>query len=245
MNYWIRLVVGEFWAWKTYSVFYHVYKMKQKKDDIFVIANSPYHFVDLLYSSKEDLIKIFRFLVKYAEETNDKDVLQKYHDFRDIVLIIDEAHLYFFSRWFHKNFDFESLIVLTQLRKRRITIYLITQELWQIDSTLRRLVPYVRKYYYGFWFYRWYTDYYLKKDDIDIKDENVADKVGWWFISGWYLSPKIRSFLSKIFWIDKKFFSDFWTSYYIVWFEHKLRHLTYPEFLNLIKKKSWFLEKKN
>jgi type IV secretory pathway VirB4 component len=95
------------------------------------------------------LKKVFNVLVEYSQTTNNKDRLNDYKTFRPIIFILDEAHLYFFSRWFSKNFDKEQLIILTQVRKRKISMYLITQELAQLDSTFRRLVPAVRKYYKG------------------------------------------------------------------------------------------------
>ena len=233
MDYWVKIILWEFWSWKTYNVYYEAYLRKLSKENPYIIANVPYYFVDLCYSSVDDLIKIFKVLVDYSDITNKKEILQDYDWFRPIIFILDEAHLYFFSRWFSKNFNKEQLIVLSQVRKRKISMYLITQELAQLDSTFRRLVPAVRKYYYWFGFWRWYVDYYLKKDDTDIKNEEISDKVGWWPVFGSYLAPKIKYFFLKI--LNSKklaFFRDYWTSYYITWFEKKINVLTLNSFLN-------------
>ncbi len=217
--YWVKIITWEFWAGKTYNVFYQAYLRKKSKEDPFIISNIPYGFVDLVYTWVEDLQKIFNVLVEYAQTTNNKEILNNYWKFRPIIFILDEAHLYFFSRWFSKNFNKEQLIILTQVRKRKISMYLITQELAQLDSTFRRLVPAVRKYYKGLGWYSWGTDYYFKKDDTDVKDENVADKTGGWFLAGGFLAPAIKSKFVKWFNLKSKdFFNDYWTSYFITWF---------------------------
>ena len=233
--YWVKIILWEFWAWKTYNVFYEAYLRKLSKENPYIIANVPYHFVDLFYSSTDDLIKIFQYLVRYSEETNTKEILDQYKRFRPIIFILDEAHLYFFSRWFSKNFNREQLIVLTQVRKRKVSMYLITQELAQLDSTFRRLVPTVRKYYKWFGLWRWFVDYSLKKDDTEVKNEEIADKVGWWPIFGSYLAPRAKHWILRLIWSKKlAFFKDFWTSYYVTWFEKKLDNLTYDDFIKWI-----------
>ena len=217
--YWVKIITWEFWAGKTYNVFYEAYKRKLSKENPFIISNIPYSWVDLVYTWIEDLQKVFKVLVEYAQNTNDKDTLNEYWKFRPIIFILDEAHLYFFSRWFSKNFNKEQLIILTQVRKRKISMYLITQELAQLDSTFRRLVPAVRKYYKGLGWYRRWTDYYFKKDDTDVKDENIADKTWGWFLAGGFLAPAIKATLAKWFNLKTKdFFDDYWTSYFITWF---------------------------
>jgi len=218
MQYWVKIMLWEFGAWKTYSVFYEAFLRKNSKENPFIIANIPYDFVDLVYTNVEDLKKIFKILVDYSKETNSREILENYWKFRPIIFILDEAHLYFFSRWFSKNFDAETLIVLTQVRKRKISMYLITQELAQLDSTFRRLVPYVRKYYKGFWWWRWYNDYYLKKDDIDVKNEEIADKIWGWPVWGAFMAPTLKLKFLKLFRSWKlNFFDDYWTSYFITW----------------------------
>ena len=217
--YWVKIVTWEFGSWKTYNVFYEAYLRKLSKENPFIIANIPYSFVDLVYTWIEDLKKIFQILVEYSKTTNTKEILNEYWKFRPIIFILDEAHLYFFSRWFAKNFDKEQLIILTQVRKRKISMYLITQELAQLDSTFRRLVPAVRKYYKGFGFWRWYVDYYFKKDDTDMKDPMIAEKVWWGPIFGAYLAPNIKAWLTRILNLrTKSYFDEFWTSYFITGF---------------------------
>jgi len=217
--YWVKIITWEFGAGKTYNVYYEAYKRKISKENPFVIANIPYPWVDLLYTGIEDLKKIFSILVEYSKQTNEKEFLENYWKFRPIIFILDEAHLYFFSRWFAKNFDKEQLIILTQVRKRKISMYLITQELAQLDSTFRRLVPSVRKYYKWFWFWRWRVDYYMKKDETDVKNEEVADKIWGWPLFGAFMAPNIKAKLSRLLGLKTKdYFNDYWTSYFITWF---------------------------
>jgi len=219
MKYWVKIVLWEFGSWKTYNVYYEAYMRKISKENPFIIANVPYSFVDLVYTWIEDLKSIFKILVEYSKDTNNQKDLENYWWFRPIIFILDEAHLYFFSRWFAKNFDKEQLIVLTQVRKRKISMYLITQDLWQLDSTFRRLVPSVRKYYKWFWWWRWYIDYYLKKDEIDVKDENIAEKVWWWIVRGAFLAPWLKAKIVKLFKTKSlNYFKDYWTSFFITWF---------------------------
>jgi len=217
--YWVKIITWEFGSGKTYNVYLEAFRRKISKENPFIIANIPYSFVDLVYTWIEDLKKIFQILVEYSKTTNTKEVLENYWKFRPIIFILDEAHLYFFSRWFAKNFDKEQLIILTQVRKRKISMYLITQELAQLDSTFRRLVPAVRKYYKWFGFWRWRVDYYFKKDDVDMKDPMIAEKIWWWPIFGAYMAPSIKAKFVKLLKSPlQKYFDDFWTSYFITGF---------------------------
>jgi len=83
-------------------------------------------------------------LKKYIQETN-IETFFKTATWLPIRVVVDEAHLYYFSRDF-KKFDFDTLLILTQCRKRKVSIDFITQELAQIDVFIRRLVPYVSRY---------------------------------------------------------------------------------------------------
>lgn len=236
MNYWIRIITWEFWAWKTYNVFYEAMKNKYYNNAL-IISNIPYSFTDLFFSSSKDMINIFNLIVQYIDITNNEQCLRQYHNFKPVHIIIDEWHLYFYSRRFSKNFDSDQLVVNSQCRKRKIKIDFITQELAQLDSTFRRLVPYIRKYYRWLWFWRWYKDFYLKKDETDLKNEEIADVIWWGPIFGWFFHPNFKKYLIKLFWKnqEKIFFNDFWTSYYVTWFQgNNINVYNINDFINLL-----------
>lgn len=209
--YWVKLVVWEFGAWKTLATIAYSWRMKKKYwDDLILISNIPLDFVDFIYSSCDDIRFIFQLLIEYINKTNSPDFLPPK---KRILFIIDEIHLYFPSAswWSFVKFAKEDLIVLTQCRKRNIEIIAITQELWQVSKRFRVLSPYVRKYYRGFGFYRWYKDFYLKTlDSSDLLNPEVADVVWWWFFFGWWF-PFLH--FSK---------SPKWVSYFVLGSENLL-----------------------
>jgi len=144
-DYGIKIVTWSFWSWKTKNTFLETYLRKKANPNGIVIANVPYKWewnsplVDIYFDSKKDLNNILQNLVSYIQETNEKETLKEF-SFVPIRLIIDEGHLYFFSRDF-KNFALDMFTILTQCRKRSVAIYIITQEVAQIDVIMRRLCP--------------------------------------------------------------------------------------------------------
>lgn len=232
----ITIDLGAFGAWKTYNIFKEALDIK-RKHNAYIISNNPYYFCDLHFNSSDDLWKVFKHLVTYFQKTNTKPYLES-ERFRPIVFILDEAHLYFFSRKAMSNLkDDNTMITVSQCRKRNILIRFITQELAQLDSTFRRLVPNVRKFYVGmFWLSIW-REYHLVKDDTDVKNEEVAEIVGRWF----FLKPgailwRIKHFISKRY---KQYHSERWVSRYIVGLsvdEHKnlLDNYTYDDFISTL-----------
>ena len=140
--YWLRLITWSFWAGKTKNVFQSAFLRKKDNPDWIIISNLKYDFVDVYFDSKKDFDFILKDLVQYIRDTNKFDELKKSIEFPPIKLIVDEAHLYLFARDF-KSFTKDILLVLTQCRKREISIDFITQELWQIDVFIRRLCPYI------------------------------------------------------------------------------------------------------
>ena len=140
--YWLRLITGAFGIWKTKNVFQSAYLWKKDNPEGILISNIKYDFVDILFNSKKDFDFIMKDIVQYIRDTNNYDELKKSIDFPPIKIIVDEAHLYLFAREF-KSFTKDLLLVLTQCRKRDISIDFITQELWQIDVFIRRLCPYI------------------------------------------------------------------------------------------------------
>lgn len=175
-EYWLRIVTGTFGAGKTKNTFLEAFLRKQQNPNWVVISNIPYKdingdpLVDIVFSSKNDLREILKHVFTYLKDTNEDQFLRE-EVFPPIRIIIDEAHLYYFSRDF-KAFDLEMMTILTQCRKRLVTIYFITQELWQIDKFLRRLCPEVIVYT------RWSFNlteknlmYFISTEKSDVADE--------------------------------------------------------------------------
>ena len=140
--YWLRLITWEFGSWKTKNVFQSAFLWKKENPHWVLISNLDYDFVDFHFDSKLDFDFILRDLVQYIRDTNNVEDLKKSIEFPPIKIIVDEAHLYLFARDF-KWFTKDILLVLTQCRKRDISVDFITQELWQIDVFIRRLCPYI------------------------------------------------------------------------------------------------------
>jgi len=141
-GYWLRLITWEFGSWKTKNVFQSAFLWKKANPNWILISNLKYDFVDFYFNSKKDFDFLLRDLVRYIHDTNNLDDLKKSIEFPPIKIIVDEAHLYLFARDF-KGFTKDILLVLTQCRKRDISVDFITQELWQIDVFIRRLCPYI------------------------------------------------------------------------------------------------------
>ena len=141
-GYWLRLITWEFGSWKTKNVFQSAFLWKKANPNWILISNLKYDFVDFYFNSKKDFDFLLRDLVRYIHDTNNLEDLKKSINFPPIKIIVDEAHLYLFARDF-KGFTKDILLVLTQCRKRDISVDFITQELWQIDVFIRRLCPYI------------------------------------------------------------------------------------------------------
>lgn len=175
--------MGNFWSGKSFS---EQLKMEETKwSKVFVISNNPYSRVDWFFSSEEDLIEVFSVLDEWCQKTNyDVENYAKFRkNYKDIYLIIDEAHRYFDSRssllkW--NNIE-KMQNVLTQCRKRNIRIVAITQRLTMIDIRFRRLSDYVEEYkrWSFLWLYRVRHSVYENRWDLaDIEVDNtirVAD----------------------------------------------------------------------
>ena len=90
--------MGNFGSGKTFGAFLEISKLDKTKN--FIIANVPYKFVDLFYSKAEELYKIIENLEKWIYSTNEdvENYFYSMNEYKNIVLIVDEAHLYFNSR---------------------------------------------------------------------------------------------------------------------------------------------------
>lgn len=137
-----------FGSWKTFGTYLEAWRLDKRFT--YIIANVPYSFVDHYYSTTEDLLQVFEVLDEYCKITNED--LENYYDSRngikDILLIVDEAHLYLGAR---ESLTKASILnklklIFTQCRKRKIRIVFITQRLTQIDIYVRRLSDYVEEY---------------------------------------------------------------------------------------------------
>lgn len=146
-QYGVYSVMGNFGSWKTFWTFLEISQLDKEKN--FIIANVPYKFVDLFYSKAEELYKIIESLEEWIKRTNN-DVLSYYFSkwqFKNIVIIVDEAHLYFNARKWDKGGLMERLdVILTQCRKRNIKIFFISQRLKRVDINIRRMTDFVIRY---------------------------------------------------------------------------------------------------
>lgn len=176
-GYWLRLVTWSFWSWKTKNVFQSAYLRKKMNPNWILISNLNYDFVDFHFDSKRDFDFILRDLVQYIRDTNNEEELKKSIDFPPIKIIVDEAHLYLFARDF-KWFTKDILLVLTQCRKRDISIDFITQELWQIDVFIRRLCPYIEYFEkMPLWLTRQSILYSLDVEGTSMKNEEMFEEI--------------------------------------------------------------------
>lgn len=230
-EFWMRLITWTFGAWKTKNTYQELYLWKHLNPNWILISNVPYKdrdwnsLVDISFNSKTDLKTVLQHIYEYLRDTNYLDYI-KQSVFVPIKLVVDEAHLYYFSRDF-KSFDMEMMTILTQCRKRLITIYFITQELWQIDKFLRRLCPEVIVYNKEtLWLFRKNLMYFKSTEKSDIADEYNVEM----------LDTKIvwRDWLRLWFNKDlKEFFSQKYLTYFIcgVGDSYKLQYSDFYSFI--------------
>ena len=130
-----------FGSWKTFGTFLELFKVDKEKT--YIIANVPYSVVDHYYSTTEDLLNVFEVLGEYSLDTN--SILENFYNNRDnkkdIILIVDEAHLYL---WARESLTKASILnqlktIFTQCRKRKIRVVFITQRLTQIDTSIKEM----------------------------------------------------------------------------------------------------------
>lgn len=175
--YWLRLITWGFGAWKTKNVFQSAFLWKKANPHWILISNMNYDFVDFYFNSKKDFDFILRDLVQYIHDTNSDEELKKSIAFPPIKIIVDEAHLYLFARDF-KWFTKDILLVLTQCRKRDISVDFITQELWQIDVFIRRLCPYIEYFEkMPLWMTKQSILYSLDVEGTSMKNEAMFEEV--------------------------------------------------------------------
>lgn len=200
-GYWLKLITWTFGAGKTKNVYQSAFLWKQENPHWLIISNLNYSFVDIYFDDKTDFGFLMEYLVKYIQETNDPVALKKNFDFPPIKVIVDEAHLYLFSRDF-KTFWSDQLLVLTQCRKRSISIDFITQELWQIDVFIRRLITYVHHFTPVFKSWTSQSMLYVRDNtSTDINDPIAFEEIEQSFLvpHSWTLKlrPKLQEFYDQ------------------------------------------------
>lgn len=210
--YWLRLITGAFGIWKTKNVFQSAYLWKKDNPEGILISNIKYDFVDIPFNSKRDFDFIMKDIVQYIRDTNNYDELKKSIDFPPIKIIVDEAHLYLFAREF-KSFTKDLLLVLTQCRKRDISIDFITQELWQIDVFIRRLCPYIEYFESAPLGLTKQSIYYcLDADTTSMRDEEKFEEVESVYLLPFSRWPTFRPILKWYY--EQKFLTK-----YVIWWE--------------------------
>ena len=147
--YGLTMITGDFGSWKTFWLGAELYQQKKDNPDICLIANLPRSITDIYYNSVEDFKKVIDFLYRFYAETN-ADCEEYDKHWKDIILVMDEAQIYFPARWFadkdKKELRDKLLICLTQCRKRYTKFWFATQRTKMVDLNFRRLADYVRFY---------------------------------------------------------------------------------------------------
>lgn len=144
------LIIWDFGTWKTFWVENICYEAKDKYPmDILLISNIPNSIVDIPYNSPEDLKQILEYMFRFFIETN-WDIEHYNKTYRDIILVVDEAQLYFPQDWTVLSGDKELLwkvrVILTQCRKRNVKFYLCTQRWKTVNINIRRYTDYIYMY---------------------------------------------------------------------------------------------------
>lgn len=257
INFWdwygLKLITGTFWAWKTKFTFLKAFLWKKLHPEWILIANMPYDFVDIPFDSVKDFRFVLRDLCQYIRDTNSPEFLKTW--FPPIKFITDEAHIYLFARDF-KNFTKDSLILLTQCRKRELWVDFITQELWQIEVFIRRLCPYIQ--YYQEAFRLWKDTVFVKESILYSKDveqttitnENWFEEVDYSFLLPFNWTARLKKKLLT------PYFDQKYLTYYVVWStdvysndtdieDDKVSH-NYENFVKLMtEKRALYLQLKN
>lgn len=211
LDYWVKFIVWDFWAWKTKNLFQYWFLWKKENPNWILIANIPYNFVDYFFDSKEDFDCIMRDLVQYIRDTNSVEFLKEGKEFPPILILWDEIHEYLFNRDF-KNFNKDVRLVLTQCRKRQIEIDCISQRVSQVDVFLKRLV-WIFHYFkclWNSWIRKEVILNCLNPDSNDLNDESSYEVLE----ESYLLPDKFALFFHKDL---KDYYSQKYLTYYVVW----------------------------
>lgn len=173
-TFWSSLIIWDFGDWKTFGVENMCYIAKDKyPEDILLMSNVPNKIVDIPYNSPDDLKQLIEWIFRFFIETNSN--IEHYNKtYRDMILVIDEAHNYFPQDWSVLSSDKELLqklrVILTQCRKRNLKLYLCTQRAKTVNINVRRYTDYI----YMFVMQRYLENEYLKKNTLEVY------KCWWW-----------------------------------------------------------------
>ena len=226
-SYGVRLVWWDFWAWKTKNTMWESYLWKKENPNWIIISNIKYDFVDIHFDDEHDLEVLLKYLSLYIKQTNDP-ISRKADNYRPLLVIVDEAHIYYFARNFKGNIMKDTIIFNTQCRKRNIVISYITQEMAQIDVFMRRLSPNVTWYRRYMFFFTIAMDLYYKiSEATDIWDEYNVEVRNRYIIYPDRLNKLINK-QSRINFTNQKDQTK-----YVVWYDKKFT-LTYDQFLEII-----------
>lgn len=145
--YGLTMITGDFGSGKTFWLGAEIYEQKMSNPDICLISNVPREITDIYYNSVEDFKKLVDYLYRFYAETNTDTKKYDTH-YKDIILVMDEAQIYFPARWFadkdKKELREKLIIVLTQCRKRYTKFWFATQRTKMVDLNFRRLADYIR-----------------------------------------------------------------------------------------------------
>ena len=162
--YWLTMITGDFGSWKTFWLWAELYQQKKDNPDICLIANLPRSITDIYYNSVEDFKQVINYLYRFYAETNSDTEKYDKH-WKDIILVMDEAQIYFPARWFadkdKKELWDKLIIVLTQCRKRYTKFRFATQRTKMVDLNFRRLADYV-------WFFSIVENALFKMSKVNI-----------------------------------------------------------------------------
>lgn len=238
-DHWCFVYFWNFGAWKTLWVSQETILEKEKKPT-FVISNNPYYYSDLYYSTRKELEVIINHLERFATETN-FDLLNYFNTLnnqKNIVVIIDEWHLYFDSRHFSsKSPMIEKIwLILTQSRKRKIKFKIITQRPSSIDIRFRKLADYIVEYKTFFhWLFTlkyiyeavWDSSYVEDPSDHMINAHRISTTI--FMARTWFV--KEYSFINNSKW--DKLRDQQYISHHIVWLKDAFPYnLTYENFIS-------------
>lgn len=144
--YWLTMITGDFGSGKTFWLGAELYDQKMSNSDICLIANVPRWITDIYYNSVEDFKLLIDYLYRFYAETN-SDTKKYDKHWKDIILVMDEAQIYFPARGFadkdKKELWEKLIIVLTQCRKRYTKFWFATQRTKMVDLNFRRLADYI------------------------------------------------------------------------------------------------------
>jgi len=251
-NFGLSCVMGNFWSGKTFWTFLDLQKLDKTQN--YIIANVPYSFVDYYWSDTDDLLNVFKVLWQFSETTNhDVEIFHKdMSSQKNIVLVVDEAHLYLWSRESLTKWSILSNLktILTQCRKRKIKILFITQRLTQIDIFVRRLSDYVIEYRRTSFLWliqrvrktiyenRWdvadiETDQSIKINNdwetVSFKEDSIIEKS--------FFSP-LTTFLDLFIFLDNnyiKIIKEEFNTLHISWYkDSRVKQFTYEYFLDQV-----------